>query len=105
MELSEYTAMMRRMIRAYSRRVGAADLEDLTEMLAMRDELDQAIADAVAAMRAGDESRQIVSWASIGRAAGVTRQAAFQRWGKADAAPAAAAQVPGQLTGDSAVSA
>ncbi len=76
-EPTDYAAMMRRMIRAYGRRVADADVEDLADMLAVRAELDAAIAFAVRTSR----ERWGRSWADIGRAAGVTRQTAHERWG------------------------
>lgn len=76
-DISEYAAMMGRMLRAYSRRVGDADPEDLAEMLAVHAEFGAAIQGAVTAQRA----RYGTSWADIGKAAGITRQAAQQRWG------------------------
>lgn len=76
-DTTEYAKMMGRMLRAYSRRVGDADPEDLAEMLAVHATFSAAIQDAVTAQRA----RHGTSWADIGRAAGITRQAAQQRWG------------------------
>lgn len=76
-ETTEYAGMLRRMIRAYGRRVGDADVEDLATMLALRDELDEAIASAVQAQR----QQHGRSWADIAQATGATRQAAQKRWG------------------------
>lgn len=78
-EATDYAAMMRRLIRAYGRRVADADVEDLADMLAVRAELDEAIASAVRVSR----ERWGRSWADIGRAAGVTKQTAHERWGSA----------------------
>lgn len=75
-ETPEYAAMVRRMIRAYGRRCGAADPEDLAEMLRLQAELDAAVAAAVAGQRAAG-----FSWGEIARGLGVTRQAAHARWG------------------------
>lgn len=75
-ETTEYAAMMRRMIRAHGRRVADADDVDLAELVALRDTLDQAIADAVAGQRANHGR----SWADIARALGISRQAAHQRF-------------------------
>lgn len=75
-ENDEYAAMIRRMIRAYGRRVADGDDVDLTELASMRDALELAIGDAVKGQRAR------WSWAVIGRALGVTRSAAQQRYGK-----------------------
>lgn len=72
---SEYIAFTRRILRAMSRRIAQADPEDLTEMLALRDELDDAIVRAVAGLRQNG-----YSWAEIATATGTTRQAAFARW-------------------------
>lgn len=77
-ETTDYAAMLRRMIRSYGRRVGGADVEDLAEMLALREDLDRAIAAAVTAQRE-DLGR---SWAEIAKAGGTSRQAAEKRWGR-----------------------
>lgn len=78
-EATDYAAMMRRLIAAYGRRVADADMEDLADMLAVRDEFDAVIAEAVRHAR----ERWGWSWADIGRAAGVTKQTAHERWGGA----------------------
>lgn len=75
-ETSSYTDMMRRCIRALGRRIGDGDVEDIGLALALRDELDQAVADGVRRLHEQGES-----WARIGRGAGITRQGALQRWG------------------------
>lgn len=75
-ETIDYAGMMRRLIRAHGRRVAEADPEDLRDMLALRGELDSAIAEAVAGQRANGHS-----WTHIADAAGTSRQAAQQRWG------------------------
>lgn len=74
-ETAEYAAMMKRMIRAYARRVADGDEVDLSEMLEVRDELDNAIREAVAGLRAAGHS-----WAYIAEGAGITRQSAWERW-------------------------
>jgi hypothetical protein len=71
-----YAAFVRRILRAYSRRVGDGDIEALVLMLGMAEEIDVAIAEAVNGLRAYG-----YSWAEIGSRVGVTRQAAQQRWG------------------------
>jgi hypothetical protein len=76
-ETPEYAAMLRRMIRAYGRRVGEADDVDLAEMVAMREVLEEAIADAVAGQRANYDR----SWAEVARGLGVSRQYAQRRYG------------------------
>lgn len=69
--------MMRRMLRAHGRRVADCDVEDLADLIALRGELDDAIALAVTTTR----ERHGRSWADIARAAGTSRQAAQQKWG------------------------
>jgi len=77
-ETAEYGAMVKRMLRAYGRRVADADPEDLAELLALQDELQTVIADAVLGMR----EQHGRSWADIATATGTTRQAAAMRWGR-----------------------
>jgi hypothetical protein len=71
----EYTAFVRRILGAYSRRVGGGDIEGLALMLGLAEEIDTAIAEAVMGLRAYG-----YSWAEIGSRLGITRQAAQQRW-------------------------
>lgn len=73
----DYAAFIRRIIRAYSRRVAAGDIEAVPDMIRLSSDLDAAIRDAIAELR----SKQGYSWADIGLRLGVTRQAAQQRWG------------------------
>jgi hypothetical protein len=75
-ENGDYAAALTRQIAAYGRRVGDGDPEDLTTALGVLGALEEAIAGAVAGLRA-----QGWSWAAVGRAAGITRQGAEQRWG------------------------
>jgi hypothetical protein len=72
--------MVTRMIRAYGRRVANADMEDLTDMVAMRALLDDAITAAVSHLRDHHE----FSWTAIGEAVGTSKQAAQQRYGRKD---------------------
>ncbi len=59
-ENDEYAAFLRRVIRAYSRRVGAGDIEAIADMAATADEMDTAIQDAITGLRAIG-----YSWADI----------------------------------------
>ena len=77
-ENDEYAAFVRRILRAYARRVGSGDVEALILMADLANEIDTAIAEAVKGLRAFG-----YSWAEIGARLGVTRQAAQQRWGTA----------------------
>ena len=72
----EYSAFIRRILHAYARRVGDGDVEALTLMTSLADEIDAAIAEAVKGLRTYG-----YSWAEIGARLGITRQAAQQRWG------------------------
>jgi hypothetical protein len=75
-ENDEYGAFVRRVLRAYARRVGDGDVEALILMTSLADQIDAAIAEAVKGLRACG-----YSWADIGSRLGITRQAAQQRWG------------------------
>jgi hypothetical protein len=75
-ENDEYAAFLRRVIRAYSRRVASGDIDAITEMAATADHLDIAIRDAITGLRAIG-----YSWADVALRLGVTRQAVQQRWG------------------------
>ena len=75
-ENDEYVAFLRRVIRAYSHRVAAGDIEAITTMAALGDHLDQAIRDAITGLRSYG-----YSWADIAMRLGITRQGAQQRWG------------------------
>jgi hypothetical protein len=75
-ENDEYGAFVRRAVRAYSVRVATGDVEALRDLVGLAEEVDQAVADAVAGLRARG-----YSWAEIGDRLGVTKQAAQQRWG------------------------
>lgn len=79
----EFGAFARRILRAMGRRCAGADVEDLVDLLALRDEVDAAVDVAVIGLR-----EQGHSWTEIGAAVGVTRQAARQRW--ADKVPLSA---------------
>ena len=75
-ESDEFAAFARRVVRAFGRRIGDGDLWALGDLVALRDQVDDAI-------RAGvDTSRQQhgFSWTEIARELGVTRQAARQRY-------------------------
>jgi hypothetical protein len=75
-ENDDYAAFARRVIRAYARRIATGDIEALTAMATLSNDLDQAINQAVTGLR-----EYGYSWADIARPLGVTRQAAQQRFG------------------------
>ena len=75
-ENDEYAAVLRRAIRAYSRRVAAGDIEAITTMANLADHLEDATRQAITGLRAIG-----YSWADIALRLGITRQGAQQRWG------------------------
>lgn len=75
---ADYYRFASRTARAFGRRVADSDPDDLALLLALRDQLDEAIGTAVEAQR----SRGF-SWSEIATPLRMTRQAAQQRWGRA----------------------
>ncbi|MGW0807978.1 hypothetical protein [Nonomuraea sp. NPDC002799] len=75
-ENDQYVAFLRRAIRAYGRRIATGDVEALADAVALINDLDTAITQAVVGLR-----EQGYSWAEIARPLAITRQAAQQRWG------------------------
>lgn len=71
----DYLAGLTRMVRSAGRRVGREDPEQLAQLCALRDTLEDAIIDAVRGLRQSG-----FTWQSIGDATGTTREAAFQKW-------------------------
>lgn len=81
-ETSEYVGFVRRSIRALTKRVGQdADIEGLAKMLDLQRQMDDSVTAAVAGLKAAG-----YSWTEIGLRAGMTRQSAQQKWGRAVAA-------------------
>ena len=76
-ENDEYAAFLRRVIRAYSRRVAAGDIEAITTMAALASDLEDATRQAITGLRGFG-----YSWADIAMRLGITRQGAQQRWGE-----------------------
>jgi hypothetical protein len=75
-ENDEYAAFLRRVIRAYSRRVAAGDIEAITDMARLAGDLEDATRQAIGGLRQSG-----YSWADIALRLGITRQGAQQRWG------------------------
>ena len=82
-ETPEYVSMLCRMVRAAGRRVADGDPEDLALLRQVQAELDAAVTAGVRGMRENSGR----SWSEIGRALGVTKQAASKRWGAPQLAP------------------
>jgi hypothetical protein len=77
-ETMEYLeTVVRRTIVTAGKRVADSDEPELAKLLEMRKLLDEAIQVAV-----DGQHERTGSWAYIGRAAGITRSAAFQKWGR-----------------------
>jgi hypothetical protein len=76
-EPSEYGKFARRILRGYGRRVADADPEDLADMLKLSGEVDELIKTTITNGR----EQWGWTWQDIADAAGVTRSAAYQRWG------------------------
>jgi hypothetical protein len=85
-ENDEYVAFLRRVIRAYSRRVASGDIEAITAMAALAGHLEDATRQAISGLRESG-----YSWADIALRLGITRQGAQQRWGD----PPAILTIPG----------
>lgn len=77
-ENREFQGFCRRIIRAFSRRVAAGDVEALRDLVALSRDLDAAITDAVVGLREFG-----YSWTEIGERLNISKQAAQQRWGAA----------------------
>ena len=76
-ENPEYAAFARRVLRAYSRRIATGDVESLTYLISLADDINDAIQQAVNGVWAAG-----YSWTEIGARLGITRQAAQHRWGR-----------------------
>lgn len=76
-EADEFGAFVRRVLRAYARRVADHDIEAVAGLVQLQRDLDDALRSAVLGLRSSG-----YSWEEIGRRLGVTRQAAFQRFGR-----------------------
>ena len=77
-ENPEFAAFAGRILRAAARRVADGDVEGLAALVALRNELENAIASAVAGLR---QPQWSYSWSEIAAVLGTTRQAAHQRYG------------------------
>lgn len=76
-ETAFYGQALRRMIRALVVRADKGDLEVITELTQIRRLLDSCLTASALTLHDGSG----YSWAEIGRAAGISKQAAAARWG------------------------
>ncbi|HUC23934.1 MAG TPA: hypothetical protein VMA73_14595 [Streptosporangiaceae bacterium] len=74
-ENDEYAAFIRRVLRAYGRRIATGDIDAIAELNALTDEVNAALGSAVIGLRLLG-----YSWAEIGKRLGVTKQTAHERW-------------------------
>ena len=81
-ETREYGGMVRRMIKAYGARVAGGDIEALRGLVDLRGELDTQIQTAVEALRTETDEHPPYSWTQIGEVLGMSKQGAFQRFGR-----------------------
>jgi hypothetical protein len=75
-ENDAYAAFAHRILTAYARRIASGDIESLPLLAALSADIDAAIGQAITGLRGFG-----YSWADIAARLGVTRQAAWQRWG------------------------
>lgn len=75
-ENDQFDAFVRRILRAYARRVASGDVEALRTLVTLTSELDATVRLAVAGLR-----EVPYSWAEIANRLGVSRQAAQMRYG------------------------
>ena len=75
-ENTDFLKAVARLLRRAGERMADGDVEELRDMFALRDLVDEAIVQAVAGLRESG-----VTWQQIGEAAGTTRQAAILRYG------------------------
>jgi len=77
-ENPDYAGFVSRVLRAHGRRVAEGDIEGLAELVGLNEQLDTAITEAIAGLRATG-----YTWADIALRLGISRQAAQQKWGEA----------------------
>jgi hypothetical protein len=78
-ENDAYAAFIRRVLRAHGRRVATGDVEALADLVALAEDIDRTVGEAVRGLRGFG-----YSWAEIASRLGITRQAAQQRWGRGE---------------------
>lgn len=81
LETPAYVDFVKRIIRRAGKRVASGDEWELGELISLREEVEDAVTTAVAGLRERGES-----WQYIADGLGVTRQSAYERYGKKVAA-------------------
>jgi len=83
---ADFLAFVRRIVRALGRRIDVQDPEAFREIVALHDELERAIMEAMDAYVARDAhlapAQRTNTWTAIGAALGISRQQAEQRWSR-----------------------
>jgi len=74
-ENDEYAAFVRRVVRAFARRIATGDVEALADMVSLAEHVKLAMREAVIGLREFG-----YSWTEIASRLGISRQAARQRW-------------------------
>lgn len=77
-ETVDFIAMVARLVRAAGKRVSTADMDELRALVDLRTELDDVIESAVIAVMDNGG----YSWQDIGETLGISRQAAWKRYGQ-----------------------
>jgi hypothetical protein len=75
-ENDDYAAFTQRVIAAHGRRIAQGDIEGLTTLAGLANDIDTALREAITGLRTAG-----FSWTDIAARLGITRQAAQQRWG------------------------
>lgn len=70
--------MVRRVLKGAGERVGQADCVALREMIELREDLENAITEAVAGLR--NDLSAPATWGDIGKAIGMRREHAYRRY-------------------------
>lgn len=76
-ENPEFAAFARRIVAAHGRRVAAGDVEGLRDLLALREAVDRAAAEAVYGLR-----ERGYSWGEIAARLGVSKASVHERWSR-----------------------
>ena len=78
----EFAAGTARMIRQLGERAGATDASVLKSLIDLHDVIDEAVRNAARELNADKPGLKGLSWQAIGDELGMTRQAAWQKWGR-----------------------
>jgi hypothetical protein len=93
----QYAGFMKRILRSYGKKAAAGDLDitALEQLRELREMLDGQTAEVVRALRTEEGGAH--SWDEIGRALGITRSAAYRKYGGDEADARKPGGQPGRL--------